>query len=254
MNSQSFDQKPQSLQVETNVNMTGTERNASTIGGTLLLGAALMRRGWMGLGLGALGAALLYQGGTGISHIYKMLNVNRAVNNPTAAVSVPHQQGKHATASITINRPVEEVFAFWRNFHNLPRFMTHLQSVEVQDDTRSQWSIKGPGGTTITWGAEIINVEPNTVIGWRTLENPYVNHAGSVRFKSAPQNQGTEVRVEMEYLPVGGAAGMMVANLLGYSPQQSMMESLRRLKQLLEVGTFSTTEGQSSADSSHTGA
>jgi len=228
--------------VQSSVNIPITERNIELFGGALLLLAGMSQRGWLGKSMSALGASMVFQGGTGVSPIYKLLGVNRAVNNPSAQVSVPHEQGRHVSASITINRPVEEVYAFWRDFSNMPRFMPYLQSVEILGPTRSHWSIKGPAGKIVGWDAEIINEERNVVIGWRSLENPYINHAGSARFKPAAGDRGTEVRVEMEYLPVGGALAIAIANLLGMAPEQQLSESLHRLKQLLETGEIVSNE------------
>jgi uncharacterized membrane protein len=209
----------------------------------------LLRGGKLGLGLGASGASLLFQGGSGVSPLYKLLGMNRAVHSESAAISVPHQQGRHVSASITINRPVEEVYAFWRDFTNLPTFMPALKSVDIQSDRRSHWVYEGPGGKSLEWDAEIVNEERNVVIGWRSLENSYLHHAGSARFKPAMGGQGTEVRVEMEYLPLGGAVGMALANIMRLSPENQLSESLKRLKQLLETGEISNTDGQSSGRS-----
>jgi uncharacterized membrane protein len=228
--------------VQSSVNIPLTERNISMLGGALLVVAGMARRGWLGSSMSALGASMIFQGGTGMSPIYKLLGTNRAVNNQSANVSVPHQQGRHVSTSITINRPVEEVYSFWRDFTNLPRFMPYLESVEILSPTRSHWSVKGPAGRVIGWDAEIINEERNVVIGWRSLENPYINHAGAARFSPAPGDRGTEVRVEMEYLPVGGALAVAIANILGMAPEQQLTESLQRLKQLLEVGEIVKNE------------
>src|SRR2546421_11677855 len=66
--------------------------------------------------------------------------------------------------TITINRKPEEVYRFWRNFQNLPRFMEHLESVEVIDDRRSHWVAKAPAGTRVEWDAEIVEEIPNKLI------------------------------------------------------------------------------------------
>jgi uncharacterized membrane protein len=235
--------------VQTDVNMNPTERSAKFISGLMLVGTGLLKRGWMGLGMGIAGVTMLFQSGTGVSYINKLLNRNSAIKRTSGAVSVPHKQGKHVTASITINRPAADIYNFWRNFRNLEHFMPYVKSVDVKNATQSHWSINGPAGMAIEWDAEIINDEPNRVIAWRSLKNPFVDHAGAVRFEEAPNHQGTEVRVEMEYAPLGGAAGMAFAKLLGASPEQHAVDSLRRLKQIMEVGQTPTTDGQPSGRS-----
>ena len=84
--------------------------------------------------------------------------------------------------SVTISRPISELYRFWRNLENLPRFMSHLESVERITDTLSRWRAKGPAGTDVEWNAEIINEVPDQVIGWRSIEGSDVVIAGSVNF------------------------------------------------------------------------
>jgi uncharacterized membrane protein len=228
----------------TKVNMSERERQLSLFGGAILMGIALARRGRLGLGFGPLGASLIYQGISGISPVYQLLKKNRAVHDPSAPISVPHEQGKHISASTIINHPVEEIYAFWRDFNNLPLFLPFIKSVDLQDGLRSTLLIKGPMDKVIKSEIEIINDEPNTVIGWRSISNSYFNHAGAVRFSPSPMNEGTEVRVEMEYLPLGGKAADKILSILGKSPDQEISDSLWRLKQLFEVGEIFPNENQ----------
>lgn len=138
--------------------------------------------------------------------------------------------------TITINRPVEEVYRFWRDFQNLPRFMSHLESVQVMDDKRSHWVAKAPAGATVEWDAEIIDDRPNEIIAWRSLEGADVDNSGFVRFLRAPGERGTEVRVEIEYNPPGGALGAGIAKIFGEAPEQQIKGDLNRFKQVMETG------------------
>jgi uncharacterized membrane protein len=228
------------------VNMARNERLIFATGGMLMLTAGLVRRDWIGAGMGAVGVDMMLRGVTGRSIIYPMLGENRAVHNQSAAISVPHEQGIRVTQNITIGRPLDELYAFWRDFTNLPHFMKHLESVTINSPTHSHWKVTGPAGVTIEWDAEIINEENNKVIGWRSLKNPYVDHAGSVRFREAPGQRGTEINVTMEYIPLGGTAGRLLASLFGDAPSQQIYEDLHRLKQHLEVGEVATIAGQPS--------
>jgi uncharacterized membrane protein len=144
--------------------------------------------------------------------------------------------GIHARGSCIVNRSPDEVYTFWRKFENLPRFMRHLESVEHLGGGRSRWKAKGPAGTTVEWEAEIIADEPGRVITWRSLENSDVDNAGAVRFEEAPGQRGTIVKVNIEYLPVGGVIGAGVAKLFGEEPEQQLDDDLRRFKQVLEIG------------------
>jgi uncharacterized membrane protein len=224
------------------INVPRTERTISTLGGLTMVVIGLVKRGRAGAILGLIGGNLVYRGLSGVSLVQRLLGRNRAVHDEGAAISVPHQQGIRIVETITINHPVEDVYAFWRDFTNLPRFMQHLNSVDVLSETRSHWRVNGPANMTVEWDAEIINDEANRVIGWRTLENPYVDHAGSVRFKSTPDDRATEVHVTMEYAPIAGPVGAAVARLFGSAPDQKIRSDLDRLKQYLEAGEGKTMD------------
>ena len=152
-------------------------------------------------------------------------------------------QGIHAKASCVVNRAPEEVYQFWRNFQNLPRFMRHLESVEDHGDGRSRWKAKGPAGMEVEWDATIIADVPNEVITWRSLENSDVDNAGAVRFERAAGNRGTIVKVNLQYTPVGGALAAAVAKLFGEEPQQQLDDDLRRFKQVMEIGEVVVSDG-----------
>ena len=146
--------------------------------------------------------------------------------------------------SVTINRSPEELYRFWRDFQNLPRFMKHLESVRATGDRRSHWAAKAPAGRTVEWDAEITEDRPNELIAWRSLEGSDVDSVGSVRFERAPGGRGAIVRVEMRYSPPAGRVGATVARLLGEGPELRIKDDLRRFKQIMEAGEIITTEGQ----------
>jgi uncharacterized membrane protein len=148
-----------------------------------------------------------------------------------------------AKTAITVKRPVEEVYRFWRDLANLPSFMVHLASVEPIDNGRSRWTANAPAGRTVQWEAEVVEDKPNERIAWRSLEGSQVGNSGSVWFAPAPRGGGTEVRVELAYDPPGGALGKVVAKLFGEEPQQQITDDLRRLKQVLETGEVVRSEG-----------
>jgi uncharacterized membrane protein len=151
----------------------------------------------------------------------------------------------HVKKVITINRPAEELYAFWRNFENLPQFMEHLVTVKGgAENQRSRWVAKAPAGKTVEWDAEIINERPNQLIAWRSLPGSDVENAGSVRFEPCTDGRGTLVKVEFEYSPPGGALGAKVAKIFGEAPEQQVADDLRRFKQLMETGEVATIKGQ----------
>ncbi len=150
----------------------------------------------------------------------------------------------HVAQSVTINRSPEELYRFWRDFQNLPRFMKHLESVRATGDRSSHWAAKAPAGRTVEWDAEITDDRPNELIAWRSLEGSDVDSVGTVRLERAPGGRGTIVRVEMRYSPPAGRVGATVAKLLGEGPEWQIKDDLRRFKQIMEAGEILTTEGQ----------
>lgn len=140
------------------------------------------------------------------------------------------------TAVTTIARVPEEVYRFWRDLRNLPRFMAHLASVEPIDDLRSHWKVIGPGGVAVEWDAEIVEDRFGEAIAWRSLPGADVDSSGVVRFVPAPGGRGTEIHVKLRYAAPGGRMGRAIAKLLGREPGQQARSDLRRLKQVLETG------------------
>jgi uncharacterized membrane protein len=140
------------------------------------------------------------------------------------------------TKTMTIALPAEEVYRFWRDFQNLPRFMAHLQSVVTEGDRRSRWTAKGPGGKTFSWDAEITEDRPNELLSWRSMRGADVPNSGTVRFLPAPGGRGTELRVDLKYAPPAGFFGASIAKLFGKEPGEQIEGDLRRFKQVMETG------------------
>ena len=229
------------------VNVSQSERAISAVAGGALALAGLKMRSLPGVLLAAVGGSLVYRGATGHCHAYEALGVNTAGDeHGPAAPEDYYERGIHVDVSMTVERTPWDLYQFWRNFGNLPRFMQHLESVTVIDEKRSHWVAKAPSiaGGTVEWDAEIINDEPNSLIAWRSLENANVDNAGSVRFVPGPEGRGTEVRVVLDYIPPGGRVGKWVAKLFGEEPTQQIREDLRRFKRLMETGEIPTTQGQ----------
>ncbi len=146
--------------------------------------------------------------------------------------------------TVTINKPVEELYHFWHNFGNLPRFMKHLKDVKVHNNKRSHWITNAPLGGSVEWDADIIEDRENELIAWTSVAGADVDNSGSVRFQPAPGDRGTEVKVVTEYNPPGGAIGAGIAKLFGEEPEQQIGDDLRRFKMMMEAGEIATTEGQ----------
>jgi uncharacterized membrane protein len=219
------------------INVGKDERLISAGVGALLALYGLKRMRLGSILIGAGGVLLLQRAITGHCDLFEMLGVNTAGGSSGAARPEEYfDRGIHVKESFTIDRSPEELYNFWHNFENLPRFMKHLKSVTTQGDNRSHWVAKGPAGMDVEWDAEVINDEPNRVIAWRSLAGADVDNAGSVRFVPAPSGHGTQVSVTMDYIPPAGRAGALAAKLFGRDADQMVREDLRGFKRLMEAG------------------
>ena len=231
------------------INVGQAERAVSAVAGGALALAGIRMRSLPGLLLAAVGGGLVCRGVTGYCPAYQSLGVNTAEpDRDQDAEGAPPEEyferGIHVEQSMTIERTPWDLYAFWRNFENLGRFLRHVESVKVLDDKRSHWTVRGPAGTVVEWDAQIINDEPNALIAWRSLANASVDNAGSVRFVPGPKGRGTVVRVVIDYIPPAGRVGNWVATLFGKDPSHQIREDLRRFKRLMETGEIPTVAGQ----------
>jgi uncharacterized membrane protein len=216
------------------VNVGDGERALSALGGSALALYGLTRGTLGGLALAAVGGALLYRGLSGHCDCYAALGISTAEKRGKRS-SIPAGHGVRVDKTITINRPASELYDYWRNLSNLPRFMRHLESV-TEEGNRSQWVAKAPLGTSVSWDAEIITERANELIGWRSLPGSTVDTAGSVHFKPTADGRWSEVRVELKYDPPAGQVGAALANWLGEAPEQEIEEDLTTFKRMMEAG------------------
>jgi uncharacterized membrane protein len=158
-----------------------------------------------------------------------------ALPDDDTRVALSGARGIHVRESVQIERPVDEVYRFWRRLENLPRFMINVAEVTEHGNGRSHWVVRGPAGMSVEWDAEVINDVENALIAWRSLPGPDVVHAGSVTFDTV-RNGATRLSVHLQYQPPAGRLGSLVAKVAGRDPSQTIREDLRRLKQLLETG------------------
>lgn len=208
----------------------GRARESWTPATRLLVGAAsgglvvygLSRRDPRGALLGALGALLL---------------LRNFANRPLPRL-LGVGAGRRATEfqkTLTVRAPVDDVFEFWMNFENFPRFMTHLQEVQKIGEGRYHWVARGPAGIPVDWDAEVTRLIPNKVIAWESAPGAAIKNAGIVHFDPNPDGS-TRLSIRMSYNPPGGAVGHAVASLFGADPKHAMDEDLVRFQSLIEQG------------------
>ena len=235
-----FAEDARDMQARSDRNLSGFERWASIAAGAGLAAYGLSRlksSGWLYAGAGAL---LLRRGVTAHCDLYDAIGINTAGTADDTRAALRGTRGINVLESVTINRPIELLYRFWRNLENLPQFMRHLTAVEKVTDTISHWGAKGPAGSVVEWDAEIFNEIPNKLIAWRSLEGADVVSAGSVNFDADPGGRGTRVTVHLQYSPPGGKVGAAIAKLFGADAETEIRDDLRRFKQLLEAGEVPT--------------
>lgn len=223
------------------LNVGRGERWASVAGAAALAVGGLKVRGLTGLTM--IGGALLLarRGYTGHCPLNTLIGRDSSGVEPEDY----YDNGVLVEEGFTIAKPRDELFDYWRNFENLPRFMQHVKSVSPAGDGLWHWEINGPAGITYQWDARIVNEVPGELIAWQSVPGADVNNAGSVRFITAPGDRGTEVRVAINYIPPAGTLGKWIATLFGSDPQTLLRLDLRRFKQLMEAGQIPTIQGQS---------
>lgn len=220
-----------------NVNVGHAERNASLVGGAALavtgIKALAGRRYLPGLVMMVAGGMFLYRGKTGHCDLYQAMGVD---TSETGTIGILIEK------FVTVNRSPQQVYDFWRNLENLPKFMRHLETVEMTGENTSHWKARGPAGVTLEWDAEMVADYPGQLILWRSVGEAAMPNEGTVEFREAPGERGTELKVSIRYYPPGGSAGHAAAKLTNAISAQQIEEDLKRLKQILETGETATAE------------
>lgn len=209
----------------TSVNVGTAERIVSAFSGAALavIGFRDMRTP-SGLSMLLTGGFLLMRGLSGYCPVNEVIGRN-TVRRAGSPVDI--------NTSVTLHKPANEVYSFWRKLENLPRIMKHLEKVEEIDQTHSRWTARGPAGVgSVSWEAEIVEDQQNELISWRSLPGSTVDNAGQVRFRETPD--GTEVKVQVSYRLPAGDVGGVAAKLFGPVAGRIMKDDIRDLKEVME--------------------
>ena len=138
--------------------------------------------------------------------------------------------------TVTVGRPRQELYEFWRGFERLPQFMDNVRKVERVDDETSRWTIKGPSGRDVEIVSRLVEDVPGSRLAWESAPDSDIDTSGVIEFTDGPSGRGTYVRFLMAYDPPGGALGRGIAKLLQREPTVQARRDLRRFKQLMETG------------------
>ena len=222
-------------------NTSTAERILSFAGAAALGKFATRKKGVSRVLAGLAAAALAERALTGRCRVYRRLGIDRSrdrgnglVKQHGPAAVLEASEAIRLEATITVDRPIPELFRYWRQLDNLPNVMHHIESVEVISPTRSRWTLSAPAGQSFTWDADIINEIENELIAWKSTPDASVPNAGSVHFE--PVDGGTEIRVLLEYDPNSGNLQGMAARLLPAEADRQLREDLENFKAGIESG------------------
>lgn len=178
--------------------------------------------------------------------------MNTRLNDDAPAVAARDTDARPETGesafigrTVTINRPRDEIYAFWRDFSNLALVMDNIERIDVIDRTRSHWVVKAPTGKTVAWDSVVIDDEPGRLIAWQSVEGADVTSSGRVEFLDAAPGCGTMVRATIAYDPPGGIIAQWLAKFFQREPNVQVRRDLRRLKQYLETGEVTSSASPS---------
>lgn len=228
------------------VNVHGAERLASTVLGGALVARGLARRSLGGVAMALAGSELLRRGIGGHCYLYQMLGISTAGSGRREA-------GVRADAPeveriITVGKPAEELYRVWREPASLPRIMGHFAEVTPVGEDRTHWLVRGPFGRRLEWDTQVTEARPGESLRWQSLPGARVPNEGSVSFRPAPQDRGTEVTLRFRFDPPGGPLGDLAARFRGgAAPDALGSTALRRFKSLVEAGEIPTIEHQPAA-------
>ncbi len=140
-----------------------------------------------------------------------------------------------AKRTITIDRPPEQVFAFFADPANDQRWRPHVKEISASGPvgvgSKIHQVVEGPGGRGIAADIEVTGYEPPSRYAFHVIAGP-ARPVGE--FRIAPSGTGSEVTFSL-HAELGGFKSL----LMGGAVQRSMdgeMAALDTAKRLIEGG------------------
>lgn len=205
-------------------------RLASAVAGGALLTLGARRRSLAGAAVAAAGGWLLYRGVRGQGRSDRREGEGAASDSPAVE------------RSVTVGRPADELHERWRDPETLTRVFGDRVSVTSAGDDHLHWSLDGPLGQSIEWDAEVVADRTGELLRWESVAGATLPSVGSVSFRPAPADRGTEVTLRLEFYPPGGRVGDAAIEALGGVPESLAGTALDRFKSLAETGEIATIE------------
>jgi uncharacterized membrane protein len=137
------------------------------------------------------------------------------------------------TKNVIVKGEPADIFPYWADFENFPKFMTYIESVTPTGEKTSHWVLSAPAGVQVDWNAEMTRMEVNKRIAWSSKDKRgLITTSGQVTFNALP-NEQTEVSVTVQYAPPGGKAGEVFAQIFA-NPEKRLETDLRNFKNMIE--------------------
>lgn len=210
-------------------NVSALERFFMVAAGTFILYKSLSGKNKSVAGTVA-GSTLLARGISGYCPVYDA--ADRSGKFKSSNVNIRTQ--------ITVNKNVSEVYSFWRKLENLPKFMSHIESVNETNKVTSEWKAKGPAGIgSLSWKAQILMDEKDKLLSWHSLPDSTIDNSGKIYFKDLG-NDTTEIDVNLSYHAPLGVAGEAAAKLLNPLFEKMVVNDIQNFKNHLENGEQNT--------------
>jgi uncharacterized membrane protein len=83
-------------------------------------------------------AGLFHRAISGHCMLYSALDINRSENR-SAVAGVRHGHGIKIEKLVTIDKPRQGLYQWWRNFKNLQQILLTSNLCRSMDDSRSRW-------------------------------------------------------------------------------------------------------------------
>ena len=226
-------------------NVGELERIASaTVGGWLVL-RAIRKRSLGSVVSGVIGADLLYRGVSGHCGLYEAAGLNTANTGKTGIEISPNSP--QVEKSITIGRSCDELYIFWRDQQNLAQIHGHFAEVTPVDHITTHWRVKTPLRQSFEWDSVLTVEEPGKQISWMSLPGTHLPNEGTVTFRPAPADRGTEVKLTQRFQPPLSLVSNAIAKAFRFVPGAITEKALRRFKSLAETGEIPTLAHNPSA-------
>ncbi len=207
---------------EHRVNLGDNQRILSAVGGSLLLYFVAKKH--------TINSLLLLGGGY---LLYRAISGHCPVTASVKRNSRKLGNNINIRGSAVVNRPVSEIYAFWRDSRNIPKMLRHIGRIEVADDGTAIWGMDLPDIGEVSWRTRILRERQDRELSWHSMEGAAIEQMGKVNFSPTPGG-GTRVEVVLSYRAPAGPIDERLERLLTPAFRQKIEEEIRQMPEFFE--------------------